>query len=72
MTMEQESDFLSNENKTEHEKGRLPAMLKQILEDLNSHGMTTVIGMYLKVVFLECLVQFKEISLFLLLAFLCS
>lgn len=54
MTMEQESDFLSNENKTEHEKGRLPAMLKQILEDLNSHGMTTVIEgtttMHLKVV----------------------
>jgi hypothetical protein len=53
MTMEQESDFLSNENKTVHEKGRLPAMLKQILEDLNSHRMTTVIGMYLTFMFVE-------------------
>jgi hypothetical protein len=67
--MEQESDFLSNENKTEHEKERLPAMLKQILEDLNSHRMTTVIGMYIpKGYILECLMQFKETSLYLLLA----
>jgi hypothetical protein len=51
MTMEQESGFLSNENKTESEKVRLPAMLKQILEDLNSHRMTTVIGMCVMVVF---------------------
>jgi hypothetical protein len=72
MTMEQESGFLSNENKTEHEKGRLPAMLKQILEDLNSHRMTTVIGMYLKAVFLECLMHLTETSQDLLLALLCS
>ena len=44
MTMEQESGFLSDENKTESEKLRLPAMLKQILEDLNSQRMTTVTG----------------------------
>jgi len=65
MTMEQESGFLSNENKTEDEKGRLPAMLKQILKDLNSHRMTTVIGMCLKV-------QLQETSQYLLLASLCS
>jgi hypothetical protein len=53
MTMEQESDFLSNENKTENEKVRLPAILKQILEDLNSHRMTTVIGTYVTITFLE-------------------
>ncbi|XP_021927171.1 GATOR complex protein NPRL2 [Zootermopsis nevadensis] len=54
MTMEQESGFLSNENKSESEKVRLSTMLKQILEDLNSHRMTTVIEgtttMHLKVV----------------------
>lgn len=44
--MEQESGFLSNENKSESEKVRLSTMLKQILEDLNSHRMTTVIGAY--------------------------
>jgi hypothetical protein len=72
MTMEQESGFLSNENKTEHEKGRLPAMLKQILKDLNSHRMTTVIGMCLKAVLFECLIELQETSQYLLLASLCS
>jgi hypothetical protein len=72
MTMEQESGFLSNENKTEHEKGRLPTMLKQILVDLNSYRMTTVIGTSLKAVFLECLMQLQETSQYLLLALLCS
>jgi hypothetical protein len=50
--MEQESGFLSNENKSESEKVRLSTMLKQILEDLNSHRMTTVIGVYVMVVLL--------------------
>jgi chromatin segregation and condensation protein Rec8/ScpA/Scc1 (kleisin family) len=65
MTMEQETGFLSNENKTENEKVRLPAILKQILEDLNSHRMTTVIGMYIIVTFLKVLVQYKEMSYYL-------
>jgi hypothetical protein len=64
MTMEQESGFLSNENKTENEKVRLPAILKQILEDLNSHRMTTVIGMYVIVTFLKlkkCPIIFNQL-----------
>lgn len=65
MTMEQETGFLSNENKTENEKVRLPAILKQILEDLNSHRMTTVIGMYVIVTFLKVLMQCKEMSYYL-------
>ena len=51
MTMEQESGFLSNEDKTETEKLRLPAMLKQILKDLNSHRMSTVTGKILTIFF---------------------
>ena len=47
-------------------------MLKQILEDLNSHRMTTVIGMYLKAVLLECLMQLQGTSEYRLLALLCS
>jgi hypothetical protein len=65
MTMEQESGFLSNENKTENEKVRLPAILKQILEDLNSHRMTTVIGKYVIVTFLKVLIKCKEMSYYL-------
>jgi hypothetical protein len=57
MTMEQESGFLSNENKTESEKVRLSTMLKQILEDLNSRRMTTVIGVYVCVTFGQFLLR---------------
>ncbi|GLH15915.1 GATOR complex protein NPRL2, partial [Gryllus bimaculatus] len=53
MMMEQESGFLSDEN-TSNEKLRLPLILQQILRDLNSCGMSTVIEgtttMHLKVV----------------------
>lgn len=63
--MEQESGFLSNENKSESEKVRLSTMLKQILEDLNSHRMTTVIGAYavvvLSLVNFYCVLNFSYI-----------
>lgn len=44
--MEVESSFLSIQQDHSSENARLPKMLRQVMQDLNSHKMCTLTGVY--------------------------